>query len=296
MTRTNLKDFSMYLLSYFRTPAEALHFALSEDGFTWRALNQNRPVLSGQIGSQSLRDPFVFQARDGVYHMLATDGWKSDSIVHAQSYDLIAWSSQRLLPVMQGVPMVRNCWAPECFYDIEDDCYRLIWSSATEAPNNEVDWNHRIWSCSTRDFKEFSAPEKWFDPGYSVIDATVLRVGDEYLMAFKDERGLNQEGSDFKAIRIARSKRGSGPWQEISDLMTPTLTEGPSLFFGPDGSTLMMIYDHFIDDRFGMHTSRDGHHWQIADEELAFPPIVRHASVLPIDEETAARLQAHWEA
>lgn len=284
----------MYLLSYFRTPAEALHFALSGDGLKWRALNQNRPVLSGQIGSQTLRDPFVFRAQDGVYHMLATDGWKSDSIVHAESADLIEWSPQRLLPVMDGVPIVRNCWAPECFYDVEDDCYRLIWSSATDAPNNPVDWNHRIWSCSTRDFRTFSPPEKWFDPGYSVIDASVLRLGDEYLMAFKDERGQNQRGTPFKAIRTARSKRGSGPWQEVSELVTPTLTEGPSLFLAPDGSTLMMVYDHFIEDRFGMRTSQNGRDWQAADDGLEFPPIVRHSSVLLIDAPTAARLQDHW--
>lgn len=285
----------MYLLSYFRTPAEALHLALSDDGLKWRALNQNGPVLSGETGSKSLRDPFVFQAQDGIYHMLATDGWKSDSIVHASSPDLIEWSPQRLVAVMAGVSIVRNCWAPECFYDVEDDCYRLIWSSATGAANNAVDWNHRIWSCSTRNFQIFSPPEKWFDPGYSVIDATVMRSGTEYLMAFKDERGRNEADTPYKAIRTARSSRGSGPWHEVSDLMTPTLTEGPSLFFAPDGSTLM-LYDHFIEGRFGARRTRDGRIWEAADDGLEFPLAVRHASVLPIDDKTAARLQAHWEA
>ena len=35
----------MYLMSYFRTQAEALHLAISRDGLVWEALNENRPVL-----------------------------------------------------------------------------------------------------------------------------------------------------------------------------------------------------------------------------------------------------------
>ena len=53
----------MYVMSYFRTESEALHLALSDDGLKWRALNDNKPILSGTIGTNTLRDPFVFQAR-----------------------------------------------------------------------------------------------------------------------------------------------------------------------------------------------------------------------------------------
>ena len=284
----------MYLLSYFRTPAEALHFALGEDGLIWRALNQNLPVLRGGVGTKTLRDPFVFRAQNGTYHLLATNGWKSDSVVHVSSPDLISWSEQRLIPVMKGVPLVRNCWAPECFYDLEADCYRLIWSSSTQQPNNEVDWNHRIWSCITRDFLSFSPPTLWFDPGYSVIDATVLRVGKKYLMAFKDERGTNAANTDFKAIRTATATSGDGPWENISELVTPTRTEGPSLYFAPDQSTLMMLFDHFTTDHFAILQSRDGKDWTKPKTQSQFPENVRHACVLKIDNETAARLQAHW--
>ncbi len=35
------RSVSMYLLSYFRTDAEALHFALSTDGLRWQAVHHN---------------------------------------------------------------------------------------------------------------------------------------------------------------------------------------------------------------------------------------------------------------
>ncbi len=67
---------TMYLLAYFRTAAEALHYALSEDGLVWHALNGNRPVLLGEVGSKTLRDPFVFRALDGHYHLCVSGpGW-----------------------------------------------------------------------------------------------------------------------------------------------------------------------------------------------------------------------------
>jgi predicted GH43/DUF377 family glycosyl hydrolase len=281
----------MFLISYFRTPAEALHYALSSDGLHWHAMNNNLPVLTGQVGTQTLRDPFVFQAQDGRYHLLATNGWQSDSIVHASSENLIDWGPQQLVPVMEGIEHVRNCWAPEAFYDVEAGLYRLIWSSTTTT-DSEKEYDHRIWSCNTTDFQTFSPPHLFFDPGYNVIDATVLRLPDKYLMAFKDERGENRHGTDFKAMRIAESTSGSGPWTKISDLVTPTLTEGPSFY--RHQSTLYMLYDHFIDGHFGIARSEDGRQWKVVEDPLSFPETVRHAAVLEIDDVFADTLRTHF--
>jgi beta-xylosidase len=279
----------MFLLAYFRTPAEALHYGLSKDGLHWHALNNNQPVLQGEVGTHTLRDPFVFQAQDGRYHLLATNGWKSDSIVHATSGNLIDWTPQRLVPVMQGVEHVRNCWAPECFYDEAEKLYRLIWSSTT-VPREVSEYDHRIWSCTTEDFGSFSPPHLFFDPGYNVIDATVLKHEGHYLMAFKDERGENRHGTDFKAMRLAQSTSGAGPWTAISELVTPTLTEGPSLY--RIGSTLYMLYDHFMDGHFGIAHSEDGTNWKVIEDPLSFPEHVRHAAVLEIEEEVGEKLRA----
>jgi hypothetical protein len=41
---------------------------------------------------------------------------------------------------------------------------------------------------TTRDFKTFSQTRLFFDPGFNVIDATVIKSGKRYYMVFKDER------------------------------------------------------------------------------------------------------------
>lgn len=282
----------MYLLSYFRTHAEALHYALSDDGLTWHALNENRPVLVGEVGSKTLRDPYVFQALDGGYHLLATDGWSSTAIVHATSNDLLRWGPQKLVPVMNSVAHTRNCWAPECFYDVEAAVYRLIWSSTVVPANQDDLVGHRIWSSVTRDFRHFSPPQLFFDPGYNVIDATIRRFDDRYILAFKDERGVNQHGTAWKAIRVAESREASGPWSDVSDLITPALTEGPSLY--RNGKVLLMLYDHFLDGHFGIAQSEDGRTWRTCEDPVTFPEGVRHAAVLEIDDNLGQQLRSFW--
>jgi len=279
-----------YVLAYFRTPAEALHLAVSDDGLRWDALNGNRPILTGSVGTKTLRDPFVLRdPRDGRFHLLATDGWKSDAIVHAVSDDLITWGPQTRVPVMASVPGTRNAWAPEAFFDGDAGLFRVIWSSTTGA----TEYDHRIWGATTEYFGTFSEPSVFFDPGYNVIDATVYRLeSGGWLMAFKDERGENRRGTDYKAMRVCTAAHATGPWEEVSDLMTPSLTEGPTIFRAPDGA-LVMLFDHFMEGFFGTARSTDdGRTWEpISASSLRMPDGPRHAGVLEVEPEVVERLR-----
>ncbi len=287
----------MYVMSYFRTVAEALHLAVSDDGLAWRALNGNRPILTGTVSSKTLRDPFIIRARDGRFHLFATDGWRSHSIIHAASDDLLHWSQQEALPVMAGVPGTRNCWAPECFYDREARLYRVLWSStvcpdlpnrSSGVPGDAPTWDHRIWATTTSDFQTYAPPQRFFDPGYTVIDATIAYHDGTYLMAFKDERGENRLGTGWKAIRMCSARRATGPWTEISELVTPPLTEGPALFRRAD--SWCMVFDHFLQGFFGAMQSADGRRWESITDQMHFPPGLRHASILDIDAEVGHNL------
>ena len=281
----------MYLMSYFRTEAEALHLAVSSDGLSWTALNDNEPVWESTLEHASVRDPVIFRDNDGAYHLFGTAGWTSDSIVHAISTDLRNWCGAELVPVMKNVAEVRNVWAPECFFDVENELYRIIWSSSTTEPNNEDDWNHRIWGTTTRDFKEYSPAEIYFDPGYSVIDATVVRRNGLYLMAYKDERGWNKPDTPNKAIRICTALLATGPWSPPSGLLTPTLTEGPTLFWRDGGWTMLYdLFDLSEDARFGAAHSVDGDNWLDITQQCSFPPGPRHGSVIEWEDVTAKAL------
>ncbi|MEJ0001486.1 MAG: hypothetical protein WDO13_21560 [Verrucomicrobiota bacterium] len=110
-----------------------------------------------------------FGAQDGLFHLFSTDGWNSSAFVHASSPDLIEWSAQRLIPIMESIPGVKNVWAPECFFEHETGCYRVLWSSTVGG----AEYDHRIWSSTSRDLETFSPPQLFIDPGFNVIDATI---------------------------------------------------------------------------------------------------------------------------
>lgn len=60
------KDFAGYLFAYFKGNAvadEAVCFAISTDGYTYKALNSNQPVLSSEVISTTggVRDPHILR-------------------------------------------------------------------------------------------------------------------------------------------------------------------------------------------------------------------------------------------
>jgi hypothetical protein len=276
-----------FLVSYFKRDDEAMYLASSEDGFAFEPVNGGEPVLRGEVGTRTLRDPFIGRGPDGRFHMLATDGWSSTSIVHASSVSLEEWSPQALAPVMRGVPGAQNAWAPEFFVDRETGLAQVIWSSVVDVGAGPRDWlagshEHRIWGSSTSDFQSFSPARLFFDPGYSVIDATVQPVADGYVMVFKDERGTNENSASHKRLVVTTfGKPGAGfttPASVIGDGRLPFLVEGPSLF--RRGDEWVLIFDFYLEGGYGALSTRDWMTWQPA--EISLPPGMRHASVLSL--------------
>ena len=115
-----------YLFSYFtRNGEDGVHLAYSRDGITWSPLNGGRSVITPAItgagrGWQEwnttaalMRDPSILRGPDGVFHLVWTVAWTDHGIGVAHSRDLIHWSEQRRVPVMEHEPTTTNCWAPE---------------------------------------------------------------------------------------------------------------------------------------------------------------------------------------
>ena len=284
-----------YVMSYFTDGDEALHLATSRDGRQFTAVNGGRPVLRGTVGTGRLRDPFIGVGPDGLFHLLATDGWTSPYIVHAVSPDLRTWSDQVLVPVMADVAGAHNAWAPEFFFDPDDGVYHLLWSSVVEPETTAEgrDWQnvgqeHRIWHCTTEDFVRYSPAALFFDPGYSVIDATVTRSGDRFMMAFKDERGINDPSTSHKHILVTTFARPGGRFSRPTGPVSPAAVEGPCFF--RRGDEWILLFDHYLEGRYGAASSRDGIEWVPA--EIALPVGTRHASVLTVSQKYLPRFDA----
>jgi hypothetical protein len=109
-----------YIFTSFHEPAnEGLRLLYSYDAYHWTDLNKT--FLKPEVGTQKvLRDPSIVQGPDGTFHLVWTCSWKGDKgFGYASSKDLINWSAQKFIPVMESEPKTVNVWAPEIFYDNE---------------------------------------------------------------------------------------------------------------------------------------------------------------------------------
>jgi hypothetical protein len=197
---------------------------------------------------------------------------------------------------MESIPSTVNTWAPEFVYDSSQKIYFIFWSSTTCPKKNffrKPMLDHRIWYCTTSDFQHFSAPAIMFDPGYMIIDATIIRDQNKWFMAFKDERGKNRLSNPYKAMKIAQASQLPGPWEIITqDFVTPHLTEGPYMFH--NGNEWWMIYDHFMSGHYGIRKSKDLIQWESLKEDVKFPSGTRHASIMELSDELAENLKKEF--
>src|SRR5262245_19603153 len=177
-----------YVFSYFKGNGEdGLHLAYSNDGLTWRPLNHDSAFFKPSVGMERLtRDPSIARGPDGTYHMVWTAGWNERGFGYARSKDLITWTKETYVPVMEQMPTSLNTWAPELFYDSANKRYLIYWASTVPgrflATGGGGKYDHRIYAVSTTDFKTFTPPRLLYEHGFSVIDADIIRDGKGYVM------------------------------------------------------------------------------------------------------------------
>ena len=184
-----------YVFTYFTGNGEdGLHLAWSADGYRWEKLNDGRSYLTPTVGTSKLmRDPCVVRGPDGTFHMVWTTGWNEATIGYASSRDLKTWTGQKAIPVMAHEPTVLNSWAPEVVYDAARGEFAIFWASTIPgrfpktAGSSEEKYNHRIYGTTTKDFVTFTPTALFYDPGFSVIDATFVDTGAGRRLIVKDE-------------------------------------------------------------------------------------------------------------
>lgn len=292
VANAQLKD-SVLLFSYFKENGEdGLHYAYSEDGYKWIALKNDSSVLKPVAGKDKLmRDPCIIRDDKGVFHMVWTVSWNEKGIGYATSTDLVNWSEQRYLPLMEKVPGARNCWAPEIFYEKKSGEYMIFWATTVTGKFKETEskkengYDHRIYYVTTSDFKIFTEPDILYDQEFSVIDATIAKNGKQYVMFLKDETPEPPQ----KNIRLATSDQLTGGYSRPSAPFTgPEWAEGPTVA-RVDGWWIV-YYDLYRSHKMGAMRSKDLKIWSDVTPRLSFPEGVRHGTVLKISRTELGRL------
>jgi hypothetical protein len=264
-----------YLFAYFvKNGEDGLHLAASTDGYHWDKVNGGTSFLKPTVGNAKLmRDPCILRGPDGTFHMVWTSGWNENNIGYASSKDLVHWSEQKALPVMAHEPAVLNAWAPEIVYDARRGEYLIFWSSTVPGKFPQTDnsgdgkYNHRIYATTTRDFSTFTPTTLFYDPGFSVIDATFVRANDADYLLVKDET----RNPVRKYLQLAKAPDLHGPFGALASPITPPglWTEGPTAL--QVGQDTIIYYDAYTAKHYGALRSRDLVHWEDVTSKMSFP-------------------------
>lgn len=289
---------SVHLFSYFiNRGQDGLHLAYSRDGLKWEALNGGDSLLSPEIGPFKLmRDPSIVQGPDGVFHMVWTSGWKDKVIGYSSSKDLIHWTEQKAIPVMEHEAEAMNSWAPELFYDEQENEFIILWAttipgrhSAIVTSEKEDHYNHRIYAVTTKDFNTFSDTKLFFNPNFSAIDATILKRDKKYYMFVKNENPSPPE----KNIRITISDNAQGPYPvEVSAPITGNYwAEGPTPLVV--GEYVYVYFDKYREHKYGAIRSKDLTTWEEVSDSITMPRGIRHGTTFSVTESFFNELQSN---
>lgn len=288
MTASKAKD--IYVSTSFHEPAtEGLRFIYSYDGLKWDSIEG--VFLRPEVGKQRvMRDPSIVRGPDGTFHLVWTSSWRGDrGFGYSSSRDLIHWTPQRFIETGMDTSTV-NTWAPELFYDDTRHQYLIIYASCVpgrfpdyqEDPRN----NHRLYYVTTKDFKRFSPAKLFYDPGFSDIDATLVKRGkDDYVMVVKDN------SRPMRNIKVAFARSPYGPWSEASAPFTEQFTEGPST--ARVGDWWYIYYDSYRHKIYGAHRTKDFRTFQDQTGAVSFPVGHKHGTVFMADESLVEGLRKY---
>ena len=264
------KKLTHYLMVYHKDQDHVLHMAISEDGYTWTALNDDKPVISGDtIAMQhGIRDPHIFRGPDGAFYMSMTDlhvfgvrdgkrstEWERDGkkyawgnnrgLVLMKSKDLIHWTRTNIIltdlpddDTMKWSEM--GCaWAPETVYD---DVKKQLMIHFTSRQGNGK--NAIYYAYVNNDYNKLLAAPRLLveapEGKYNIIDSDIVKVGNTYHLFY-----VSHEHT--AAPKHATSQSITGPYVFDDNYYDGVKSghEAPSCWKRLGSDTYVVMYDNY---------------------------------------------------
>ena len=283
----------VYVSTSFHEPAtDGLRFIYSYDGWHWDSIPGT--WLKPEVGKQRvMRDPSIIRTPDGTFHLVWTSSWRGDrGFGYASSKDLKHWSPQRFIEVMTDTTTI-NVWAPELFWDEDKQQAVIIWASCIPGkyPDGQEEHknNHRLYYTTTKDFQHFAPAKLMIEPGFSCIDATLVKRGKKnYVMVLKDNTRPERD------IKVAYAKSPYGPWSKASEPFTGKMMEGPTVLKLDEKivnsnsvnskSGWLIYYDRYQLKDFGAHYTTDFVKFEDVSKQVKVPVLHKHGTIFKAPE------------
>lgn len=301
----NGDKFSAYLFTYFAGNGpgqEQVHYAVSLDGFNFRALNGNQPVIDSKLISSSggVRDPHILRGNDGLFYMVLTDlyvpdmGWQNTAMILLTSPDLINWK-HTVIDIPETYPEefgeVNRVWAPQTFYDDKTDSYMLYWSMRTNEDPDKI-----YYAYANEEFTGLKAPPRqlYFPPEESnnraCIDGDIVFKDGKYYLYHKAEDGE-------PGIKLAISDKLTEGYQlysidRIDREKNPV--EGSGIFKLIDSDEYILMYDLYTQGGYQFTRSTDLLEFEVIDQKISMNFHPRHGCVIPITGNEFQMLLDKW--
>lgn len=267
-----MNKFTKYLFCYFtgnEPERERVHFAVSEDGFHFRALNGNCPVIIQTLGKKCCRDPYIFRDEQGKFHIIATDmksneGWSSNnSMVIWDSNDLINWENEHIIDfsLYEETKDADRVWAPQVIFDKNKHQYMIYWTHHNKSSKLDT----VIWYAYTEDFHSLTTPPGLLfapESGMCAIDADIIEKDGTFYLYEADGKK--------ESICLCSADFPDGPYYESKNNKVTTgeiALEGNCMYKLLGTDKYIMIADKF---KLG------GYYMQITDDMIHFEEVPRN--------------------
>jgi GH43 family beta-xylosidase len=277
-----------YLFAYFLGNApdqERLSYAVSLDGYHFKALNGGKAVWKSGVGTECLRDPYIFKGEDGMYHLLATDmksslGWNSNRhIISASSTDLVHWFDESLIEIADKYPLMMGAdraWAPQAIYDPEKEAYMIYFAARVPGRDDRT----IMYYTYSKDLKKLATePALLFAPsdGHDAIDSDIIFHNGKYYMYYKDET--------TKGIKLGIAEHANGPYKEIKKISEGDIgVEGPNIYKLLDSDKWLLMSDAYGNGYYVMQETNDLENFNtVPRTDYSFDFTPRHGYVIPIN-------------
>ncbi len=292
-----------YLFTYFTGNGpgeEAIRFAVSIDGYNYRALNKNQPVTDSKVISKSggVRDPHILRGNDGkTFYMVATDlyvpemGWNNYAMILMKSTDLTSWSSS-VVNIPETFPKdfgdVNRVWAPQTIFDKTSGKY-MVYFSMKQGNNPDIIY----YAFANKDFTALeSAPKQLlYNPtNNACIDGDIIEKDKKFYLFHKSESGE-------PGIKLAISDKLTEGYTYLSLERVDKekeRVEGSGVFKMNNSEDWILMYDVYGAGRYQFTRSKDLEHFEIIDQNISMNFHPRHGTVLPITMKEYLRLIEKW--